>query len=95
MSSHKHKFVKFREHNLDQRPVEAGRPGRLKGKSSFRRQHAHKCIKDISVSSNEHMATRMINQELDMAWVSEKSYEAVRLLDKTNWNNNVSKLFLK
>lgn len=33
----------------------------------------HPCVKELTVSSNMHIAARMINKEMDMAWISENT----------------------
>lgn len=59
-------------------PIEAGKPGRARTEWCHSSpDDKHMCIKEITVSSNEHMAARMINKEIDMPWISEKAFGAV------------------
>jgi len=60
-----------------QQPIEAGKPGRARTEWCHSSSEKHLCIKEIIVSSNEHMAAKMINKEIDMPWISEKAFGAV------------------
>ena len=77
-TDHDHNFVAYHRTMKNRHPIEAGKPGRARTEWCHSSpDDKHMCIKEITVSSNEHMAARMINKEIDMPWISEKAFGAV------------------
>ena len=80
-TDHDHNFVAYHRSKKGQHPIEAGKPGRARTEWCHSSSEKHLCIKEMTVSSNEHMAAKMINKEIDMPWISEKAFGAVSF----NW----------
>ena len=76
---HRHEFMLIDGEN---EPIEVGLPGRTSKKDDLNIvNNTHQCIQEVLVSSNKHMAARMINQELDMPWRSDESSQPVCILE--------------
>ncbi|XP_066913164.1 E3 ubiquitin-protein ligase HERC2-like, partial [Clytia hemisphaerica] len=78
-TDHDHNFVAYHRSKKGQHPIEAGKPGRARTEWCHSSSEKHLCIKEMTVSSNEHMAAKMINKEIDMPWISEKAFGAHKI----------------
>lgn len=79
-TDHNHNFVAYHRSRTGQQPVEAGKPGQSRIQWCRSIPDKHQSIKEITVSSNEHMAAKMINQEMNLPWISEKTFGPVNKL---------------
>ena len=66
-------------------PTEAGYPGKLK-KTLFESEFCHQCIEQVVTSTNKHLAARLMNEEMDMPWISEGGSEQVERISSCVFN---------
>ena len=76
-TDHDHPFVAYHRSKAGQQPLEAGRAGQSRIQWCQATPEGHQAIKEITTSSNEHMAAKMMNKEIGMPWISEKAFGPV------------------